>query len=407
MPMRLVIDSSKQAKIALYLFLFFFVVFYFGDGVTKFLYKSDASYHRYGIFIKAFSCLVVIAYGLIFLNRRKLNLFLLMGILTSFFLIGQYCLSLKFHELDFIENLNTNFKYLFLFIFYILVIDIKKFKTFPEIIYIVYQFILGINCVLTILGFIFKIDLLTTYGGRWRFGYDGLILAQNEASFIYIFALTIVYYRKFFLKKNEIFFWIVLFPSLIVATKAVYIYIALLFIFHLFFKLPIRQALSFIIGMGLIGYLAMRTTINKILSNSLEFFMYRYERYGLLTALLSGRDAFINEKLIPLMKEYWIFPNYLFGGQDVMKFYIEMGLFDLFLFYGIIGMILFLYAFIKIYQTLDFPFKFKLFFGISLMMIVATAGHFFESGIAGIHFIMLLLICKNWNTNSLKIDGTK
>lgn len=397
--MKFVLSQKLLSHIAIGILIFFFTIFYVGDGVTKFLFRAGADFYRYGLFIKAFSCFVVLIYGMIFLNRSKLNIFLLMLILTVFFLIGQYFLSLSYDDMNFPENANTHFKYLFIFIFFLLVIDIRKLDSLPPIVFNVYKLILTINGFLIIVGMVFKIPWLNTYNSRWRFGYDGLILAQNEASFIYIFALTLVYYRKFFLKKNELFFWVVVIPSLLVATKAVYLYIVLLILFHIFFKLPFRQAISFVLGGAIFGYLILRTTINKIFINAYEFFMFIYKRDGLLYAVLSGRNQFIDKKLIPLITEHWTVFNFMFGGQDVISHYIEMGIFDLILFYGIIGSLLYLYAFFKMFRLLNLNKKFKIFFAISLFFIIATAGHFFESGIAGIHFIMLLLMCNNWNNS--------
>lgn len=395
--MKFILSEKFLSQIAVGILIVFFTIFYLGDGVTKFLYRMGADFYRYGLFIKAFACLVVLVYGIVFLNRSKLNILLLMLILTVFFLIGQYSLSLSYDEMDFVENANTHFKYLFIFIFFLLVIDIRKLDTLPPVIINIYKLILTINGFLIIVGMVLKIPWLNTYNSKWRFGYDGLILAQNEASFIYIFALTFVYYRRFFQKKNELFFWIVVIPSLLVATKAVYLYIILLVLFHIFFKLPFKQAISFVLGGAIIGYLILRTTINKILVNAYEFFMFMYRRDGLLHAVLSGRNEFIDKKLVPLITEHWTIFNFLFGGQDVISHYIEMGIFDLILFFGIIGSLLYLYAFFKMFRLLDFNRKFKIFFAISLFFIIATAGHFFESGIAGIHFIMLLLMCNNWN----------
>jgi hypothetical protein len=258
-----------------------------------------------------------------------------------------------------------------------------------------------LNGVFIILGFLFEIEAFRTYPGPWRFGYDGLIFAQNEASFIFIFALTIVYYRRFYLGIKEFFFWIILITSLLVATKAVFLYFFLLFLFHIFKKVSLRNILTFGISALVIGYFLFSTTVNKIFINSYNVFMYMYNKGGLWYALLSGRDEYIKDKLAPLIFEQWSFPNFIFGGQDVVTHYIEMGFIDLMLFFGVFGSVVYLFVFYKIYRFLPFKKDFNLFFGIVFFLIIATAGHFFESGIAGIHFIIMLLILRSYTGKAL------
>ena len=195
------------------------------------------------------------------------------------------------------------------------------------------------------------------------------------------------------------FFWVVLIPSVFVATKAVYLFLILLFLFHVLKRVPLKKVLLFVVTTALAGYFLFTTTINKIFINSWQVFMYRYERVGLLGALLSGRDTFITRKLEPLVFDIWSFPNFIFGGQDVVSHYIEMGFFDLFLFFGLFGFTLYLFMFKKMISLLSFPKDFNFFVFVSLFIIIATAGHFFESGIAGIHFIFIILINRKIKTS--------
>jgi len=387
----LTIKSESIQKFSLFLLIFSFVIFYFSDGLSKILFRTGVEFYRYSQIVKALFTVIILIYGIITLNKSKANILIAIILLIINFLIGQYFLSLKFEGIDFVENTNILFKYLFPFIFFFLVSDIKKMEVPPKSLLSVYKKIIGLNTFILVIGFILGISVLSTYSGPWRFGYDGLIFAQNEATFVFIFAITTFYYRRFYLKKKEFFFWIVLIPSLLVATKGLYLYIVLLLLFHILIRVSLIKLIPVVVSSALLGYFLFSSVINKILINSYETFMYMYDKGGLLFALLSGRDQYINEKLIPLITKYWSFPNYFFGGQDIKEFYIEMGV-DIFLFFGFLGSFLYLYVFYKIFSLIPFERKFKLFFGISLISIVATAGHFFESGIAGIHFLFMLLI---------------
>lgn len=369
-----------------------FFIFYFSDALGKYLLQSGSSFFRYSAFVKAFFEILILCYAIITLNRTKANVLFGIAILTVTFLVGQLFLSFRFYELNFFENFNTLFKYFFTLIFFLVAYDVLLFSVNSTVLLKVYKLIIGLNSIFIMIGFFLEVPVFRTYSGPWRFGYDGLILAQNEASFIFIFALTTVYYRRFYLKIKEWFFWIVLIPSLIVATKGVYLYVILLFLFHIFRKVSMKNIFTFGIFIVGAGYLLFSSLLNKIILNSYAVFMYMYDKGGIWFALLSGRDQYLWKKLEPLLFDCWSFPNFLFGGQDVVAHYLEMGIFDLFLFFGLVGAILYGYIFYQIFKFLQFPTEFKLFFGICLFLIIATAGHFFESGIAGIHFIFLLLI---------------
>lgn len=402
---KMVISQKSLFKISVSLLTIAFVLFYFSDGIGKLLYRSGAGYTPYSAILKGLFEVVILSYAIITLRKQKATIIFAVLLLLGSFLIGQFFLSLSFKELDFAENFSTLFKYLFPFIFYLLAIDVISSDKYPVMLLKYYKIIISINSLIIVLGTIFSITFLKTYKGIHRFGYDGLIFAQNEASFIFIFAITTVYYRRFYLGIKEKFFWIVLLPSLIVATKAVYVFIILLFFFHIIKRVPLKRILAFGISIFVLGYILFSTTINDIFINSYQVFMYELNRGGLLHALLSGRDAFIKDKLEPLIFEHWSFPNIIFGGQDVVAHYIEMGLFDLFLFFGLFGAIIYVFFFYSLFKLIQFKKDFKIFFGLSLLAIVATAGHFFESGIAGIHFIFLLLINRKYKTED--VPGTK
>lgn len=394
---KLVVKKDFVIKTSLAILLTGFVMFYFADGVGKILRRSGSDFYRYSAFVKGIFEIIILIFSAITINKSKLNIFYSILILTGLFLIGQFFLSLNFKDLNFFENFNTLFKYFFLFIFALLAIDIIQMKRFPVWAWKIYKNIIILNAGLILVGFILDVDFLRTYEGPWRFGFDGLIVAQNEATFIFIFAVTIAYYRRFYQGINEYFFWIVLVASLFVATKAIYLFIILLFFYHLFIKVSLKNILIFGLSFGLIGYLLFATLINAILLNSYEVFMYVYRTEGLTYALFSGRNVFIEAKLLPLISEQWTIFNFFVGGQDVVAHYIEMGFIDLFLFFGFFGFILYLFVFYQIFKLLPFKGNFQIFFALTLGLIIATAGHFFESGIAGIHFIMMIIILRNYS----------
>jgi hypothetical protein len=398
-----IIKYQTICKISLGLLLASFVTFYFTDGLSKIIYRTSDGFHRFGPLLKGAFEIFVLIYSILTIKKKKLDFLIAILILIGIFLAGQFFLYQNFKSINFLENFNTLFKYLFPLILFLLVIDIFALPEANKLkIYKYYKFILGFNSLLILYGIVFGSRVLQTYNSSYRYGYDGLIFAQNEASYIFIFALFTVYYRRFFLKIKEFFFWVIILSSLVVATKAVYLTIILLLLYHIFSKVSLKKLL--IIGtIGIISvYLFFNTMINKIFLNSYNVFMHGYREGGFLFALTSGRNEFIQEKLEPLIFDIWSLPNFIFGGQDVSNFYMEMGFLDMFLFFGLLGMFIYGYLYFKLLMLINFQKEFKLFFIFTFLLIIATAGHFFTSGIAGLHFIFFILIIKFNRTREWK-----
>src|SRR5690554_1476595 len=110
---KLIIKAGTVRNLSLSLLIVSFIVFYFSDGISKILYRSGADFHRYSRIIKAVFSFLVLIYGILTLNRKKANILIGILILIANFLLGQYFLSLKMPDIDFLENISTLFKYLF------------------------------------------------------------------------------------------------------------------------------------------------------------------------------------------------------------------------------------------------------------------------------------------------------
>ncbi|HZY80883.1 MAG TPA: hypothetical protein VFE50_15270, partial [Cyclobacteriaceae bacterium] len=94
---------------------------------------------------------------------------------------------------------------------------------------------------------------------------------------------------------------------------------------------------------------------------------------------------------------HWTFVNYLFGGEDPMNFLVEMDFFDLFLFMGLVGFVIY---FVLLFSTV-FRFNkkqpFHLFFVTIYLTLAFLGGHFFSSVINAVY---LCLICMFFYVNS-------
>ncbi len=224
------LSNKLLYSFALQLLIIAFVLFYFTDGAYKIVARAGHISYRFGPIIKGVFVGFILIYSFLTLNKSKFYILLSICVLICCFLIGQFFLSFRLDNLNFYESFNSLIKYLSPLIYFLLLIDIVNFERYPKELLKCFKVIISLNSILVLIGFFGGFSLFQTYAAGHRFGYDGLIFAQNEASYIFILSLATVYYRRFYLGIKEGFFWVVLFPSMIVGTKAVY-----LFIYYLFF----------------------------------------------------------------------------------------------------------------------------------------------------------------------------
>ena len=121
---------------------------------------------------------------------------------------------------------------------------------------------------------------------------------------------------------------------------------------------------------------------------ALNYFVSKAESNGLIYVLLSGRTLYLTQVTSEIIDKWTVF-NYFVGGQDQSKFMIEMDFFDLFLFLGLIGGVVYLI----LYFTTIFKFKlskpFNLFFTFTFFLLAFLGGHFFASAINALYLCLI------------------
>jgi hypothetical protein len=80
----------------------------------------------------------------------------------------------------------------------------------------------------------------------------------------------------------------------------------------------------------------------KIVVSFSPFWKYVYKEYGLVSTIFSLRDNLLINAL-NYIEKYWSCLNYLFGGIDYSNIRSEFGVFDLFLAFGVLGLVLYSY----------------------------------------------------------------
>jgi hypothetical protein len=257
--------------------------------------------------------------------------------------------------------------------------------------------LLLLNAWLTILGVIFGIDIFRTYILQsYRFGYSGILWVQNEATVLCVLGIAYFYYKHFILGQRSKQFLVVLIASLFLGTKTIYLFLVFLLIFHFLSNSSLRSKVTAFILVIATYYFLSWFLHTEMAAKILAYFVSKAEGNGLWYMLFSGRTSYlaIMDKQV---LSHWTFINYLVGGEDPMHFMIEMDFFDLFLFMGIIGFVVY---FILLFSTVfrfSLKMPFNLFFVSSYMILAFLGGHFFSSVINAVY---LCLICMFFYVNS-------
>ncbi|KAB8152152.1 hypothetical protein EZY14_015580 [Kordia sp. TARA_039_SRF] len=393
-------------KVNLNIVLGVILCFLLFDLITKIFHVYRISgFNRYSAIPKLF--LEVYLIYLFFKNSKKdikgisciLILIIISGI-NLFFTDEKITNELIFNK---VYDLN---KYIYSFFFAIVLLAYEKNERIKVLTYIrnVLLVIGIINGICMIIGLFTNIELLRSYEGTGRFGYNGLFVKTSETSYMYILFIISTYYEYIKTNKNGLLCLFFIFVSLLIGTKAIWLFILLLTGIHLLLHKNkfIRSVSKVGLALSVLFSFIFYDYIVKLVVNSFSFGPVIYEKHGFLTVLTSKRDlllmdtiAYINEKGTVL--------NYLFGGINIRKYGSEFGIVDIFIFFGIIGIIIFTYLIKRIYFK-EFAGIHKILLLISLILVTFFAGNFFMSIMCSI-FAFVVFQNMDYANVPNKLDG--
>lgn len=253
---------------------------------------------------------------------------------------------------------------------------IKKNKTVlldKLILYIFLFYILNI-----IVAVLLNIEYFKTYSGSNRFGYMPMFNSQNEFSFIAITSVAYFYKRLIGSKKfiNYAFLITTIIAVCCIGTKVVYIFIFIFLNYLLFKKLGKKKYLMIIFLLAIINYF-LRNEWYNFFNNHFKVLVNVYEKNGILDAISSLRLTRLHERFLCQTDNFDVI-NHAFGGS-LLNCITEMSLFDLFFFFGFVGMGWFIYL---QYKLLLKPLRFDSFgyvYVISIVLLSFVAGYYFEN----------------------------
>jgi hypothetical protein len=376
----------RTVKIAL-------IVFFVSDGLNKLLYlitENDTPFFSPSLFSRMIFEAIAVIFILVRLDKKRFIFVELVFFLFAMYAIGMFIYLINYQfDFRYFYHLSLFNKYMFAFIVYFFIYKLREDQLIEGLMSIC-ETIFRVNSIFAIIGAVFKIQLFKSYVFfDYRFGYNGIIPAVNESSLFYFIALSYLYYKKFILKRKLGFSYAIILAAFLVGTKAVYLFIVVLIIFHLIRVSTLKARIMAICGIAVIttGFIWWYFSSN---SQVITYFKYLINTRGLFSGLVSGRDEYLRTKFFDNI-QLWNPVNYLFGGQDQLHFLIEMDLFDLFLYFGVVGSFLYLLLFFKSIFSIDLKKKFNLFFVVTYFALAALGGHFFVSALNSLYLVIFCL----------------
>ena len=361
------------------------------DFISTYLSHIGAEFSRATLITRGVFISSAITLSILIDPKRdpsKLIKFILLATIlpmSAWFILGIYSSTAFFESLAFLIKAVSLFSFVSLFS---VTTENNKLKIHTIITLTLYIYMLFI-----IAGALFGIEMFESYKTIERFGYKGIILAQNEASGLIFVALLIVGLKALTNTLKTIdkgLLIITSIASLLLGTKPGLIMpVAILAIIYISNKgyikaLPkITTTTIYSLIIAITAYLYIPSISNAI-NSSLGYFMYQFENYAngsLFTLLLSGRDNKLEYAITNYILQN---PAYIFtGGYPIGEYLVEIDFIDLSLMFGIPIFVIYLLGLYNIFKTTKNT-KLSRYYTlafISILLLTNTAGHILTSAL--------------------------
>lgn len=356
--------------------------------LTEFVYKLCIKEYYHSFKISAGLKMVLQVFFVVQLVRHDYNKLWPILVLASIFLMGQMGF-VPWEQLQ--ENAWFLDKYIFVLLALLYVQTLKDVERLYPFFFKVFEVFILANSICILLGLLLPTDWFNTYyGNNKRFGLNGMILRSGAATYIYWIALF-YYLTECFVQKKKKYLQlaIVAIASLLLGTKAMFIGYAFLGV-YLFILWGGHKKTWMIVTTGILlvaAILFFDDLLHLIIDNSTSL-KGVYAENGIWSVIFSLRDQHLLEEMIPLIQEKWTWRNYLFGGGFDMHYRSQFGVLDLFYFFGIIGMAVYLFIFSKLFCTFRWSFS-TILFAIGTFVVMAFSANFFYETILAFHLVFV------------------
>lgn len=249
-----------------------------------------------------------------------------------------------------------------------------------------FKWIILINAILILIGILFEVKIFQTYQFDGRFGYNGLILSQGFTPFFYLCATTV-----FWVYRDKKMLLLLLLLCVLSGLKGVYFAEFLILSLLVISSQKFNKSFKTIIFSILL--ITFATLLVRLLSSPI--FVEVSESKGLLSAIFSFRTDNVLEVFSQINRDNF---NIIIGALDMEVVRLEMQLFDVILFFGIIGLVAYILFLYMLNKKIVKGTVAKAFF-ITILALSALSGNLFYIPLSSIlMFLVLIALYNNLNT---------
>ncbi|MBV7523249.1 O-antigen ligase family protein [Pseudomonas sp. PDM29] len=344
--------KNSQIKILTITLILFFILNPAFDLISTLLSTPLESSNRLSLLSRGVFTLIVSTFALtIALQKQRSFLLVLLPVLfTTLSIFSWYFLGFYEESVAF-ETVNVAFKAFSFFFFCIAFKYLFKNGGHIESIELIVKLSFLAYTTAIILGPVLGIDSFKSYG-EVRFGYKGIILAQNEASALLLVGLLLFGYKIVIGSSNKLDSIGIIFAvtaAFIIGTKAAFILPISILTIILISKNGIVKSSPFILltlaafPITIYSLTLVSSNVQDVLDSTTQYLTYQLSNYAnnsIFTLLLSGRDDKLIYALNNIVEQN---PFYLVLGGYPLGFYsIELDFFDLSLLFGIPAFLIYL-----------------------------------------------------------------
>lgn len=356
-------------------FLLFSLCFDFVDKIGMFYHMDLIKLNR---ILKA----IFLGYSLLFIFSHLKYLLSNLKLVLGFILVLSLIFLLKNNFSDL--YVNEYVRYIFPLLVFPLIYYawFNNEQNFLAILYKCFKGFILINSVLALIGLFFDVRVFQTYEFQ-RFGYNGIILSQGFTPYLYLSATTL-----FWVFNDKKMILVTLIISVLSGIKGVFfaefLLLSLLTLFDSHFNKAFKiksLIIASIIFIGVLIGIFMMPLFREVIESD-----------GLIAAIFSYRTDNTMELYNQITPSNY---NYLIGAIELEKVRLELQIFDIILFFGIIGFIAFSVFLYWLYTHLVNNAISKAFFITTLVLSVLSGNLFYIPLSAILLFLILLALHKS------------
>lgn len=367
------------------------VLFFLSELSTTIAYDARMDFFNFSLVIKALF-IAFVAIDVLKNSKTYKNSLLFLIAMTAIFFIGQLSFNSFLLGPNFVENCIYFSRYLF--VFFVMLFLMNTRYSLTARFYRVYEYIVIVNSIIVITTIVFDLPIFKTY--YHRFGSSGAFMTPSIITYFNAIALTYFLYQFLFKKKKLIELLLVSIVCFLTGTKAMIFFFALSIIHVILLKkLYAKKSFYFLFLGVLVLFFLAKDKISEFIYGNFKPLLEVYQERGIISSLTSLRDVNFRNNFLPVLSEKWTWLNYLFGGTDFEIYRIEFEIFDVFLYFGIIGMLVYLIFYFK--NVINFN-RMNRFGKVQMGILILTAfisGNFLNNAPVALYLIILLSVLRN------------